>query len=109
VPSAARAAKNESLFREVNERILELEDAFGPTPQPALAGFVCECSQIDCTSKVEMTTDEYRDVRTRPVQFVVVPGHVDPDHERVVFRTDRFVVVEKFGAAGEIAADEAPE
>jgi hypothetical protein len=108
VPSAARAAKNESLFREVNERILELEDAFGPTAQPALSGFVCECSRIDCTSKVEMTTDEYRDVRESPSRFAVVPGHVDPDHERVVRRTDRFVVVEKFGAAGAIAADEVP-
>jgi hypothetical protein len=109
VPSAARAAKNEGLFREVNERILELEEAFGEAAgDHNRAGFVCECSRADCTSKVEMTPDEYRGVREKPTQFLVAPGHVDPDHERVVRATDRFVVVEKFGLAGEIAADDAP-
>jgi hypothetical protein len=106
VPRAVRAAKNEGLFREVNERILELEEAFDEgTAAQGLAGFVCECSQIDCTSKVEMSPDEYRSVRERPAHFLVVPGHVDPDHERIVRQTDRFVVVEKFGLAGEIATE----
>ena len=108
MPSAARAAKNEGLFREVNERILELEEAFGDVVAgSSLAGFVCECSRPDCTSKVELSAEEYREVRERPAQFLVYPGHVDLDHERVVRQTDRFVVVEKFGLAGEIAAAEA--
>jgi hypothetical protein len=109
VPSAARAAKNESLFREVNERILELDEAFGERdPDRNLTGFVCECARVGCTSKVELSTEEYRVVRERPAQFVVAPDHVDPDHERIVMSTDRFTVVEKFGLAGDIATDEAP-
>jgi hypothetical protein len=110
VPSAARVAKNESLFREVNERILELEERFGERePGENLIGFVCECSRSQCASRIELTVEEYRGVRSHSVRFVVVPGHVDPDHERIVADTDRFVVVEKFGLAGALAEDEAPE
>ena len=107
MPSAARAAKNEGLFREVNERILELEERFGERePEESRIGFVCECSRAHCTSRIELTTDEYRAVRRDPTRFVVVPGHVDPDYEQVVAETELYVVVEKFGLAGSIAEDE---
>jgi hypothetical protein len=108
VPSAARVAKNEGLFREVNERILELEERFGERePDESWIGFVCECSRAHCTSRIELTTKEYREVRRNPTRFVIVPGHVDPEHERVVDETDRYAVVEKFGVAGSIAEDDA--
>jgi len=103
VPSAARVARNEHLFREVNERILELEESFGERP---LASFVCECSQVSCTSRLEASLEEYRTVRTDPRHFIVRADHVDRDHERIVRETERFVVVEKLGLAGEIAEEE---
>jgi hypothetical protein len=107
VPTAARVAKNESLFREVNERIAELEERFGARdPNQLLLGFVCECATIGCTARVEMSVDEYLFARERPDRFLVAPGHVDPDYERIVLQTDRFTLVEKFGLAGEIASDE---
>ena len=105
MPTAARVAKNEGLFREVNDRILELEDGFGPRePTKTLAAFVCECATVGCTTRVEMSIEEYRFARERPERFLVAPGHVDPDHERVVMATERFMLVEKFGRTGEIAA-----
>ena len=108
MPSAGRVAKNEGLFREVNERILELEERFGERePAESRLGFVCECSRSECTSRIELTTDEYREVRRKPTRFVVAPGHVDPDHERVVDERERYAVVEKFGLAGSIAEDDA--
>ena len=111
MPTAERAAKNESLFREVNERILELQEEFekkvgGTSPD---AAFICECSFLDCTERIELSLEEYAEVRAEPTHFAVTPGHVDPDHERIVRATDRFVVVAKFGAAGEVAEEEAAE
>jgi hypothetical protein len=104
MPHAARAAKNENLFREVNEQILQLEEGFGGE---TLAGFVCECSRLGCMSKLEATLAEYREVREVATHFIVARGHVDPDHERIVSSTDRYSVVEKFGLAGQVAESEA--
>jgi hypothetical protein len=104
MPSAARAAKNESVFREVNERIRELEEGFGAEEK---ASFVCECSSPGCTLAVSATLDEYRTVRAEPRRFLVARGHVNPDLERIVTQTDRYSVIEKIGVAGDIAEEEA--
>jgi hypothetical protein len=106
MPSAARVAKNESVFREVNERIRELEEGFGEKAGE-YASFVCECSRLSCRSAVDASLDEYRRVRDGgPRHFLVLPDHVDADHERIVSTTERFAVVEKFGTAGEVAEEE---
>ena len=109
MPTAERAARNESLFREVNERIVELQEEFekkvgGPSPD---AAFICECSFLDCTERIELSLEEYAAVRAEPTHFAVAPGHADPGHERVILATERFVVVEKFGLAGDVAEGEA--
>jgi hypothetical protein len=104
VPSATRVAKNESLFREVNERIREISgELFSPDDR---VGFVCECSRLECTAVVDVTVGEYLLAREAPVRFLVLPGHVDPEHERVVKQTARYAIVEKVGAAGDVAAAE---
>jgi hypothetical protein len=104
VPRTARAAKNESLFREVNERIRQFEEGFGGADD---VGFVCECSRLGCTTLVRATLEEYRQIRDNPTHFLVAHGHIDPDVERIVAQTDRFTVVEKLGLAGAISEDEA--
>jgi hypothetical protein len=104
VPNAARAAKNESLFREVNEGIRLLEESFELGEE---VSFVCECSRLDCTDPVVVTLEEYKAVREGAAWFLVVCGHVDPEYERIVIENDRYAVIEKFGLAGEIAEDEA--
>jgi hypothetical protein len=38
-----------------------------------------------------------------PTQFVVKPGHVLAEQERVVERSEDYVIVEKIGRAGERA------
>ena len=90
-----RAAKNQSLFREVNERIEEL----------AFTEFICECCLDGCEDKVSLTHSEYEEIRGHPTWFVVLPGHVDPKVEAVVFGAgDRYEVVEKVERAAEVAA-----
>jgi hypothetical protein len=46
-------------------------------------------------------------VRATPRRFVVKPGHVHPDVERVVSRSVTYWVVEKVGEAGDVASEHA--
>jgi hypothetical protein len=93
-----RIGYNEAVFREVNERVAELENHFG-TEGPI--EFICECGESACTARMPLLRAEYEAVRAEPTRFAIVPGHDVPDLERVVSETDRFVVVEK--RAGEPA------
>jgi hypothetical protein len=106
VTSAARVAKNEIFFREVNEQIRRLEESTFDAEGDRRAGFICECSHGGCTTKIEATLDEYRAVRHDPTQFLVSHGHVDEENERVVRTNERFWVVEKTGLAGDLALGE---
>ena len=96
-----RAAKNEAVFREVNERIKELALSQLTDHSEVL----CECSDPNCTERLEITVGEYEAVRANGACFVAVAGHEDPAIESLVDRTDRFVVVEKADAAADVARD----
>jgi hypothetical protein len=104
--NAERIAKNESLFREVNERIRELAERF-ETPAGGFIHFVCECSRLSCSDAVPLTGEEYASVRATRSRFIVRPGHVDDQYERVVLETERYAVVEKIGRARTVAEDAA--
>src|ERR687887_187477 len=80
-------ARNESLFREVNDRIEELSEnveAQGIAPEGGLVEFHCECGRDGCTERVRMTVAEYEHVRADNDRFAVVPGHETPEMEAVV-------------------------
>jgi hypothetical protein len=90
-----RRAKTEALFRDVNERIAETAERFDATGTE----FVCECSDPNCTHRVEASLAEYEKVREDPTTFLLVPGHEHQDIEGVVSRRGHFHVVEKVQAA----------
>jgi hypothetical protein len=96
-----RAARNEALFREVNENIARLEERHGTTATEA--AYVCECANAGCAEQVAIDPETYRRVRSEPRLFFVRSGHEDPQLERVVERHDDYLIVEKTGAAGEVA------
>jgi hypothetical protein len=102
VERVERAARNQSLFREINERLEELASTFQEVA--GTASFTCECADLKCIEQVEMSLDEYEAVRSDANQFVVRPGHVLADVENVVGESDRFVVVAKIGKGAKIAA-----
>ena len=87
-------ARTEALFRDVNERIAESAQRFDAESTE----FICECSDPDCTHRVEATLDEYEEVRADGATFLLVPGHEHADIERIVDERDRFNVVEKVQA-----------
>lgn len=99
-------AKNEALFREVNERIHEISDAHD-VGSGELVGFLCECSTLNCGGTVELRLVEYEAVRTHPRVFIVSPGHEQDGIERVVERLERYLLVEKVGDAGVVAEETA--
>jgi hypothetical protein len=97
-----RAARNEALFREVNERVASLAGAGGSE-----IGFVCECSDDACVERLHLRREEYDAVRANPRRFIVVPGH-ESSFERVVERHQVYLVVEKLGEAGRVAEQHDP-
>jgi hypothetical protein len=96
-----RLAMNEALFRDVNERIREISDTFGD--KGATYDFLCECSDPSCSERVVLTRAEYESVRSESTRFVVAKGHALPEIESVVERAKDHVVVEKEGAAADVA------
>jgi hypothetical protein len=101
----ARLARNEVMFRAINERIRELAARFEQAGADSLA-FVCECADETCVERIRLTTQQYDDIRAIPARFVVVPGHeATPLVERVLYRSDEFVIVRKIGIAGDIARE----
>ena len=101
-----RAAQNQGYFRGVNEQVEALTAR--STVVVPITYRVCECANRSCTERMMMTAGEYEAVRKHPSRFAVLDGHVVPEMERVVNATDRFVVVEKFGAGATYAAKHDP-
>jgi hypothetical protein len=107
VPIREQLARNETLFRSINERIRELGRRFGMSAETL--DFICECSDETCTDRVSLTVEQYDHVRSLPTRFVVAPGHeTAPLVEQVLFRNPGFVVVKKVGVAADIAEADAP-
>jgi len=101
-----RIAKNESLFREVNERI---EEAARRTALADVeAGFVCECAELSCAERLPITLVDYEQARSDPTWFVVLPGHERPDVERIIETLGGCLIVEKLGKAGSEAEERDP-
>src|SRR6478672_7876080 len=100
-----RLAKNEAVFRTVNEVIDQQASKFGGLDEYE---FVCECATSDCFERIALTRVEYESVRQHATRFFVRPGHEDLQVELVVESYPTFVVVEKDGAAAEVALDTDP-
>jgi hypothetical protein len=91
------------VFRRVNERLEEVNAAFGSMLDTG--DFVCECADIACVERIELPIPQYEALRSVATHFIVKPGHELAEEERVVERHDSYLVVEKVGEAGERAAD----
>jgi hypothetical protein len=97
--SEERAARNEVMFREANEKISakgEDLDFVGKIP------FLCECEEPRCTEVLRLEPEEYEHARSNPRYFVLSPGH-ETRGAQPIESNDRFAIVEKTGRSGEIA------
>ncbi len=104
-----RRARNEAIFREVNERIEELSRRGGIDEDDSLLpGFICECSDDSCAELIQVSYQQYEAVRENPRRFLVLPGHQDLDVERVVDEKPNVLVVEKDTDASKVALEHDP-
>jgi hypothetical protein len=103
----ARQARNEALFREVNERIAELgESARAWSPGDTVEIF-CECGAEDgCGARITVPVGVYDGVRQQDDRFLVLAGHEVPELERAVQWTDEYVIVDKLPEAEPYVADD---
>ena len=88
-------ARTEALFRDVNERIAESAERFDAESTE----FICECADAACAERVEVSLEEYEEVRADATTFLLAPGHSHDDIERVIDDRGRFHVVEKMHRA----------
>jgi hypothetical protein len=95
---AERAARNEEVVREVNERIEKGAELHGVD---SAMPFHCECGQAPCLEKVDLAPARYARILADRYRFIVVPGHEQPSVERVVEEHDNVLIVEKIGEARE--------
>jgi hypothetical protein len=98
-----RLARNEALFRDINERVREVAALHGDDDH--VYEFYCECSNVDCTFQLRATLVEYEGVRTHGDRFMIAPDHSLPEIERVVDVNQPWWVVQKQGEPGELVDD----
>lgn len=97
-----RVALNEAMFREANERVSAWPERENAAPTDELACF-CECADRECRQHIKLTVPEYEALRAESMHFAIVPGHERPDADRVIQRSERYAVVEKYEDVREIA------
>ena len=101
MPRGLRAKRNSEFFRDVNERISLLE-AKWLVREPI--GFVCECANLGCRAPIYVTVAEFREIRRIPGRAITLPGHTDTQHDRFIWSTPRYAVVEPIEAL-DVASD----
>jgi hypothetical protein len=86
-----RIARNEAVFRLVNEDIEDLASG----AEVSRFEIVCECGSGGCVEMVTVTREAYEVVRADPERFFIKHGHQFPDVESVVEEHEAYVIVEK--------------
>ena len=75
----------DSLFREVNDRILELGERFAFREEPL--ELICECEDGSCTERVSISAEEFAELRAKDGLHLVSEGHTRSG--RVIQRSAR--------------------
>ncbi len=101
-----RLGLNEAVFREVNERIRDINETFKLDTQEL--DLVCECGDSSCAERISMPIADYEQLRADSLQFAIVPGHEDHAVELVIARERTYDLVRKRGEAAVLAAESYP-
>ncbi|HEY7003398.1 MAG TPA: hypothetical protein VH281_03885 [Gaiellaceae bacterium] len=92
-PARALPRANQDVFRRANERLLA---AVGDRIDDRRAiPFLCECLDPDCRSTVNLTIEQFRNLRHQPHRYAIVTGHATMEGERIVESDDGVTIVEK--------------
>ncbi len=99
--SAYADAKNQDLGRQINNRI---QRRANPASVDKI-WVVCECADGDCPELIQVTVDQYRQIRAGDSYFLVVAGHQSSSLERIVARDGTRLTVQKTGKAKRYAQE----
>jgi hypothetical protein len=88
-----KVARNQAMYREVNERIEELNEAFDEMSGEFVV--VCECADPMCAEQIALSREAYERTRANSAQFILRPGHQAADIEDLVATEGDYVIVEK--------------
>ena len=95
-----RAARNELVFRAVNEQIMDVTERF--QAELSELDLVCECADPSCTGMVRLEVEEFSEIDQAENAFIVLRGHEDAQVEDVVTERPGYVVVRKRDVAARI-------
>ena len=76
----------QDVFKTANER-LRLRG------RPDRVTVICECSSRECLEDLELSAEEYDELRPRG--HFILPGHADPNVEHIIERRQGFELVKK--------------
>jgi len=96
-----RIGLNEAMFRQVNESVRDISGDYD------LPGFeiVCECGDLNCTDRIEVTQAAYKALRRESHQFAVIPGHEITDVKTVIADERTYYVVRKDAPEARVLAE----
>ena len=84
---------NQDVFRRANERLLaavgDRIDEARPIP------FLCECLDSGCRSTVQLSIEQFRDLRESDDRYAIVTGHPNLGRDRVLEIDGGVSIVEK--------------
>lgn len=101
-----RVGLNEALFRDVNERMKEMNETFATFS--GTMEIVCECGASDCLERITIPPDDYERLRADSTTFAVVPGHETSNVEVVVQRGEYDVIRKLAGWPATVAEQTDP-
>jgi hypothetical protein len=84
----------EDIFRRANDRIAEKGRELNwrfPVP------FLCECSDLQCFARIELTLEAYDELRSHPQRYLTAPRH-EVDDAFLIEREETFAFAEKLRA-----------
>jgi hypothetical protein len=97
-PAGEQRCERRALMRLVNERMPVLSQSAGWASTKHWFSFQCECGNTaGCDARVQMSLAEYERLRAGRRSYAVAPGHELSDLERVLERSERYLVVGKPG------------
>ena len=101
-----RIGDNEALYRQVNERIKEINADFALVTDTF--SIACECGDIECAERITISQELYERTRQNPTRFIIKRGHEEPDTEAIVGGDDAadYLIVEKTASEARQRADE---
>jgi hypothetical protein len=88
-----RIGANEAIFREVNERLEEINRTFSTVTRSM--EIMCECGDMSCAQMLSIPLADYERIRSDPTLFAVLSGHETAAVESVVEQQQGFDVVRK--------------